>query len=127
MLSSICFMPTSLIPQSFPPRSPSIASYFGENIVVICMRAGLYQQKNGLLLFFGSLRSSQSITWEEISSSTVFDRSNDSGPSSLPDRFLAVPSQHFIQRIGPGGVKHVPFFRSTPRGGLVPARTAICK
>src|SRR5689334_9656819 len=29
MLSSICFMPASLTPQSLPPRSPSMASYFG--------------------------------------------------------------------------------------------------
>src|SRR5439155_18209479 len=118
MLSSICFMPTSLIPQSFPPRSPSIASYFGENIVVICMRAGLYQQKKGLLVFFGSLRSSQSITWEEISSSTVFERSNVSGPSSLPCWLLAVPSEDFIQMTGRGGVMQVPVFGSTPPGGF---------
>jgi len=40
-----------------PPCVPIIASYFGDNIVVICMRAGLYQTKNGLLVFLGSLRS----------------------------------------------------------------------
>ncbi|EXI71474.1 MAG: hypothetical protein AW07_03536 [Candidatus Accumulibacter sp. SK-11] len=57
MLSSICFMPASLIPQSLPPLAPSIASYFGESIVVMCMRAGLYQTKKGLPVFFGSLRS----------------------------------------------------------------------
>src|SRR5947209_12716281 len=116
MLSSICFIPTSLMPQSLPPFSPSMASYFGENIVVMCMRAGLYQQKNGLPVFFGSLRSSQSITWVEISSSTVFERSNVSGPSSLPVWFLAVPSEDFIQRTGRGGVMHVPVFGSTPPG-----------
>src|SRR5437763_16721366 len=110
MLSSICFMPTSLMPQSLPPLSPSMASYFGENIVVMCMRAGLYQQKNGLLDFFGSLRSSRSMTWEEISSSTVFERSSVSRPSSLPGWFLAVPSEDFIQRIGGGGVRHMPVF-----------------
>src|SRR5438094_9508335 len=112
MLSSICFMPTSLMPQSLPPFSPSIASYFGENIVVMCIRAGLYQQKKGLFVFLGSLRSSQSITWEEISSSTVFERSSVSGPSSLPVWFLAVPSEDFIQRIGRGGVRHIPVFGS---------------
>src|SRR5881227_2029233 len=118
MLSSICFMPASLAPQSLPPLVPIMSSYFFDSTVVTCMRAGLYQQKNGLLVFFGSLRSSQSITWEEISSSTVFDRSNVSGPSSLPDWFLAVPSEDFIQRIGRGGVKHVPVFGSTPPGGF---------
>ena len=49
------------------------------------MRAGLYQQKNGFLVFSGSLRSSQSTTCEEISSSTVLERSSVSGPSSLHD------------------------------------------
>src|SRR6266576_5549574 len=118
MLSSICFMPTSLMPQSLPPLSPSMASYFGENIVVMCMRAGLYQTKNGLLVFLGSLRSRKSITWEEISSSTVFERSRVSGPSSLPVWFLAVPSEDFIQRTGRGGVMQVPVFGSTPPGGF---------
>src|SRR6516162_6995662 len=56
ILSSSCFMPASLMPQSLPPRVPSMASYFGDSIVVICMRAGLYQTKKGLLVFFGSLR-----------------------------------------------------------------------
>src|SRR5439155_9631402 len=121
MLSSICFMPTSLMPQSLPPLSPSMASYLGENIVVMCMRAGLYQQKNGLPVFFGALRSSQSMTCEEISSSTVFERSNVSGPSSLPDWFFAVPSEDFIQRIGRGGVRHMPVFGSiAPGTGEIP-------
>src|SRR5258705_9787317 len=57
MLSSICFMPASLRPQSLPPFSPIMSSYFGGSTVVMCMRAGLYQAKNGLLVFFGSLRS----------------------------------------------------------------------
>ena len=47
------------------------------------MRAGLYQTKNGLLVFLGSLRSRKSMTLAEISSSTVFERSSVSGPSSL--------------------------------------------
>ena len=83
MLSSICFMPASLMPQSLPPSAPNIARYFGDSIVVMCMRAGLYQTKKGLLVFFGSLRSRKSMTFAEISSSTVFDRSSVSGPSSL--------------------------------------------
>src|SRR5215510_3833583 len=83
MLSSICFMPASLTPQSLPPFVPSIASYLGGSTVTTCIRAGLYQTKNGLLVFFGSFRSRKSTTLAEISSSTVFDRSSDNGPSSL--------------------------------------------
>jgi len=60
-----------------------MAWYFGGSTVVTCMRAGLYQTKKGLLVFLGSLRSRKSITLPEISSSTVLDRSNVSGPSSL--------------------------------------------
>src|SRR5436190_21035104 len=85
MLSSSCFMPTSLLPQSLPPFSPSISSYFGDRTVVTCMRAGLYHTKNGLLVFFGSLRSRKSMTLDEISSSTVFDRSSVRRPN---------PAQH---------------------------------
>ena len=53
MLSSICFMPASLTPQSLPPLVPSMASYFGGSIVVTCMRAGLYQTKKGLFGLLG--------------------------------------------------------------------------
>src|SRR6476659_2584821 len=106
MLSSICFMPASLTPQSLPPRSPSIASYFGGSTVTTCMRAGLYQTKNGLLVFFGSLRSRNSTTLAEISSSTVFERSKVSGPSSLQFWFLAVPSEDLHHSTGRGGVRH---------------------
>ena len=83
ILSSICFMPASLTPQSLPPGSPTMALYLSDSTVVMCMRAGLYQTKNGLLVRRGSLRSRKSMTLAEISSSTVFDRSNVSGPSSL--------------------------------------------
>ena len=83
MLSSICFMPASLRPQSLPPGSPIMAMYLSVSTVVMCMRAGLYQTKNGLLVVFGSLRSRKSTTLAEISSSTPFDRSSVSGPSSL--------------------------------------------
>ena len=83
MSSSICFMPASWMPQSLPPSSPSIARYLGGSTVVTCMRAGLYQTKNGLLVFLGSLRSRKSMTFDEISSSTVFERSSVNGPSSL--------------------------------------------
>src|SRR5712672_3765196 len=118
MLSSICFMPASLTPQSLPPGSPTIAMYLSDSTVVTCMRAGLYQTKKGLLVFLGSLRSRKSTTCEEISSSTVFERSSVSGPSSLPVWFLAVPSDDFIQRTGRGGVMKVPSFGSTPPGGF---------
>ena len=67
--------------------------YFGDSTVVTCMRAGLYQTKNGLLVFFGSLRSRKSMTLAEISSSTVFERSSVSGPSSLHVWFFSVPSE----------------------------------
>src|SRR2546423_1329357 len=118
MLSSICFMPASLIPQSLPPLVPIMSRYFCDNTVVMCMRAGLYQQKNGFFVFSGSLRSSQSTTCEEISSSTVFERSSVSGPSSLPVWFLAVPSEDFIKRTGRGGGMQVPSFGSTPPWGF---------
>src|SRR5947209_14262133 len=118
MLSSISFMTAWLIPQSLPPLVPIMSRYFCDSTVVMCMRAGLYQTKKGLLVFLGSLRSRKSITWEEISSSTVFERSSVSGPSSLPVWFLAVPSEDFIQRIGRGGVMQVPVFGSTPPGGF---------
>jgi hypothetical protein len=83
MLSSICFMPASLTPQSLPPGSPTMAKYLSDNTVVMCIRAGLYQAKNGLLVFLGSFRSRKSMTLAEISSSTPFERSSVSGPSSL--------------------------------------------
>src|ERR1044071_2403469 len=118
MLSSICFMPASLTPQSLPPLVPTISRYLSDSTVVTCIRAGLYQTKKGLLVFLGSLRSSQSMTCDEISSSTVFERSSVSGPSSLPVWFLAVPSEDFIQRTGRGGVMQGPSFGSTPPGGF---------
>ena len=80
ILSSICFMPVSLTPQSLPPGAPTMAMYLSDSTVVICMRAGLYQTKNGLLVRRGSFRSRKSMTLAEISSSTVFDRSEVSGP-----------------------------------------------
>src|SRR4029077_1846540 len=102
ILSSSCFMPASLTPQSLPPGSPTIASYFGDSTVVTCMRAGLYQTKNGLLVFFGSLRSRKSSPFAEISSSTVFERSSVSGPSSLHVWFFSVPSADLHQSTGRG-------------------------
>src|SRR6476620_11406668 len=116
MLSSICFMPASFTPQSFPPGSPTMARYLSDSTVVICIRAGLYQTKKGLLVFLGSLRPSQSMTCAEISSSTVFERSSVSGPSSLPVWFLAVPSEDFIQRTGRGGVMQLPSLGSIAPG-----------
>src|ERR1700741_493781 len=109
-------MPASLTPQSLPPRSPTMASYFGDSTVVMCMRAGLYQTKNGLLVFFGSLRSRKSMTFVEISSSTVFERSSVSGPSSLHIWFLAEPSADLHERMLRGGVKHIVVLGSTEPG-----------
>src|SRR5499425_2242320 len=103
MLSSNCFMPASLIPQSLPPFSPSMSLYFGGSTVVMCMRAGLYQTKNGLLVFLGSLRSRKSMTLAEISSSTVLDRSRVRGPSSLHRWFASVPLDEVHQMTGRGG------------------------
>ena len=116
MLSSICFMPASLTPQSLPPGSPTIAMYLGGSTVVTCMRAGLYQTKNGLLVFLGSLRSRKSMTLAEISSSTVFDRSKVSGPSSLQVCFASVPSAEWHQSTGRGGVRQIVVLGSTAPG-----------
>src|SRR5262249_29926345 len=116
MLSSNCFMPASLTPQSLPPFSPSIASYFGGSTVVTCMRAGLYQTKKGLFVFFGSLRSRKSMTLADISSSTVLDRSSVNGPSSLQVWCFAEPSMDVHARTGRGGVKQVVVLGSTAPG-----------
>src|SRR6516164_9258174 len=116
MLSSICFMPASLMPQSLPPRVPSMASYLGDSIVVMCMRAGLYQTKNGLLVFLGSLRSRKSMTLAEISSSTVFERSSVNGPWSRQVWFFDVPSEDLHQSTLRGGVRQVVVMGSTAPG-----------
>src|SRR5262249_49429497 len=116
MLSSICFMPASLTPQSLPPRTPSMASYFGGSTVTTCMRAGLYQTKKGLLVFLGSLRSRKLMTFSEISSSTVFERSSVSGPSSLHIWFLLVPSGDLHDRTLRRGVRHIVVLGSTAPG-----------
>src|SRR5664279_5308550 len=116
MLSSNCFMPTSWMPQSLPPSSPSIARYFGDSTVVTCMRAGLYQTKKGLLVFFGSLRSRKSITLAEISSSTVLERSSVSGPSSLQVWFASLPSEEWHHKTGRGGVRQVAVLGSRAPG-----------
>src|SRR5215468_12759046 len=116
MLSSICFMPASWMPQSLPPTSPSMARYLSDNMVVTCIRAGLYQTKNGLFVFLGSLRSRKSITLAEISSSTVFERSNVSGPSSLHFWFACVPSADLHHMSGRGGVTQGVVFGSTAPG-----------
>src|SRR5712671_1129704 len=109
-------MPASLTPQSFPPGSPTMAMYLGDSTVVTCMRAGLYQAKNGLLVFLGSLRSRKSMTLAEISSSTVFERSKVSGPSSLHDWFISVPSEDLQARTGRGGIRQSVVFWSTAPG-----------
>src|SRR3954468_6297975 len=116
MLSSSCFMPASLRPQSLPPCSAIIASYFGGSTVVTCMRAGLYQTKNGLLVFLGSLRSRKAMPLAEISSSTVLDRSRVSGPSSLQFWLADVPSEEWHQSTGRGGVMQIVVAGSTAPG-----------
>src|SRR2546425_9023496 len=116
MLSSSCFIPASLTPQSLPPCSPTMAMYLSGSTVVTCMRAGLYQTKNGLLVFFGSLRSRKSMTFDEISSSTVFDRSRLSVPSSLHFWFFSSPSTEVHQINGRGGVRQVVVLGSTAPG-----------
>src|SRR3981189_698374 len=112
-------MPASLSPQSLPPGSPLMASYFGDSMVVMCMPAGLYQPKKGLVGFFGSLRSRKSITLAEISSSTVLDRSSVNGPSSLHVWFFCVPSDDLHARTGRGGVRQVVVRGSTASGTSV--------
>src|SRR5712692_9003819 len=113
MLSSICFMPASLTPQSLPPGSPTMAMYLSDSTVVTCMRAGLYQAKKGLLVFLGSLRSRKSITLAEISSSTVFERSSVRGPSSWQVWLADVPSEDLHQITGRGGVRQTVVLGST--------------
>src|SRR5271167_1796416 len=93
-----------------------MSKYFCGSTVVTCMRAGLYQTKKGLLVFFGSLRSRKSMTLAEISSSTVFDRSSVKGPSSLHDWFASVPSEEWHQMTGRGGVRQVVVLGSTAPG-----------
>ena len=53
------------------------------------------------------------MTFAEISSSTVFDRSNVSGPSSLQVWFFDEPSEDLHHRTGRGGVRQVVVFGST--------------
>src|SRR5271166_3640466 len=113
------------MPQSFPPGVPTIAMYLSDNTVVTCMRAGLYQTKNGLPVFFGSLRSRKSTTWVEISSSTVLDLSNPSGPSSLQVWFASVPSDEAHESIGLGGVRQMVVAGSTAPGGSESPGTGV--
>ena len=62
------------------------------------------------------------MTCDEISSSTVFERSSVSGPSSLQVWFLAVPSEDLHQMTGRGGVRQVAVFGSTAPGDFGKAR-----
>src|SRR5271169_7015822 len=117
MLSSNCFIPASLRPQSLPPLVPIMSRYFCDSTVVTCMRAGLYHTKKGLLVFLGSLRSRKSTTLAEVSSSTVFDRSSDSGPWSLHVWFFSVPSEEWHHMTGRGGVRQVAVLGSRAPGG----------
>src|SRR5262249_31228893 len=87
-----------------------------DNTVVTCMRAGLYQTKKGLPVFLGSLWSRKSMTLAEISSSTVFERSRVSGPSSWHVWFASVPSEDLHQMTGRGGVTQLVVLGSGGRG-----------
>src|SRR5271170_5974161 len=109
-------MPASLTPQSLPPGSPTMLIYLSDSTVVMCIRAGLYQTKNGLLVFFGSLRSRKSMTWAEISSSTPFDRSNVNGPWSWQVWLADVPSEDLHQSTFRGGVRQTVVAGSTAPG-----------
>ena len=80
------------------------------------MRAGLYQMKNGFWVVSGSLRSRKSMTLAEISSSTVFERSSVSGPSSVQVWFAAVPSEDVHASTGRGGVRQGVVSGSTAAG-----------
>src|SRR5262245_14017640 len=116
ILSSICFMPALLTPQSLPPGSPTIARYLSGSTVVMCMRAGLYQTKNGLLVRRGSLRSRKSTTLAEISSSTVFERSSVSGPWSGHVWLVPEPSDDLHHNTLRGGVRQTVVLGSTAPG-----------
>src|SRR5271165_22742 len=118
-------MPASLRPQSLPPWVPIMARYLSESTVVTCMRAGLYHTKKGLLVFLGSLRSRKSMTLAEVSSSTVFERSSVSGPSSLQVWFFSVPSEEWHQTIGRGGVRQVEVLGSNAPGGSESPGTGV--
>src|SRR5262249_25408619 len=102
-----------------------MSRYFGDSTVVTCMRAGLYQTKKGLPVFLGSLRSRKSMTLADISSSTVFERSNVSGPSSWHIWFLAVPSEDLHEMTGRGGVMQVVVLRSTTPGTSARSGTGV--
>src|SRR6476620_9490000 len=93
-----------------------MAWYLSDSTVVMCMRAGLYQTKKGLLFFLGSLRSRKSMTFAEISSSTVSDRFNVNGPSSWQFWLACVPSDDLHNSTGRGGVRQVVVLGSTAPG-----------
>src|SRR5262249_54163355 len=106
-------------------RVPSIASYLGDSIVVTCMRAGLYQTKKGLFVFFGSLRSRKSMTLAEISSSMVLDRSNVSGASSLRVWLAPLPSTEVHEITGRGSIMQSVGCGRTGPGGSERPRTGV--
>ena len=63
------------------------------------------------------------MTLAEISSSTVFERSSVSGPSSLQVWFVSVPSEDVQAITGRGGIMHSVVFGSTAPGGSLRPRT----
>jgi hypothetical protein len=96
---------------SHPIGKPSQAQIFDRTRI-----SGLYQTKNGLLVLLGSLRSRKSMTLAEISSSTVFERSSVSGPSSLHLWFCSVPSADLHHSTLRGGVRQVVVLGSAAPG-----------
>ena len=83
MLSSICFMPASLTPQSLPPFSPIMASIFRRQHRRDVHARRVVPDEERLAGLLGVVAVEEVDDVEEISSSTVFDRSSVSGPSSL--------------------------------------------
>ena len=122
MLSSICFMPASLTPQSLPPGSPTMAVLVRQHgrDVHACR---VVPDEERLVGPSGSLRSRKSTTLAEISSSTVFERSSVSGPSSLQRCFFAVPSDDLHQKHGTRGIRQT-VFSGPPRRNFGKAGTA---
>src|SRR5271169_5990363 len=104
------------MPQSLPPVVPIMSRYFCGRIVLTCMRTVLWYRKNGLPVFFGSLRSRKSTALAVTSSSSVAERVNVTGPSSLQVWFFCVPSEDVHESTGRGGVRQVVVLGSTAPG-----------
>ena len=78
--------------------------------------------EEGLVGLFGVVAIEEVDDLAEISSSTVFDRSSVSGPSSLHVWFVSVPSDEWHQSTGRGGVRQSRGLGIHCAGNLVEAR-----